>query len=226
MKIVQILRFRPSQHFDDLPRTDLLVHVMHAAADGPRDLSNINGFKRVLAVRASSHACAVITDGRSPGLTEIPGHILVQTIRGTAITDHGVEQTPFRRAHDLLLFDGQTLVLIIRIKQPSPRSNIRLVPQQRAPARLAVTPRTTGLLIVRFDRFRHIMVNHITHVRLVDSHAERIRGNHHRHTVGYEITLRPLPRFGRHTAMIGDCDRADSRRILTFRRTQLAHGDI
>ena len=70
------------------------------------------------------------------------------------------------------------------------------------------------------------MVDHITHVRLVDAHAERIRGNHHRHTVGYEITLRPIPRFGRHTAMIGDRDRADSRRILTFRRTQLAHGDI
>ena len=226
MKIVQILRFRPSQHFDDLPRTDLLVHVMHAAADGPSDIRDVNGFKRIPAVCASSHACAVITDGRSPGLTEIPGHILVQTIRGTAITDHGVEQTPFRRTHDLLLFGGQTLVLIIRIKQPSPRSNIRFVPQQRAPARLAVAPRTTGLLIVRFDRFRHIMVDHITHVRLVDSHAERIRGNHHRHTVGYEITLRPLPRFSRHTAMIGDRDHAKSRRILTFRGTQLVHGDI
>ena len=70
MKIVQILRFRSSQHFDDLPRTDLLVHVMHAAADGPRDIRDVNGFKRVPAVRASSHACAVITDGRSPGLTE------------------------------------------------------------------------------------------------------------------------------------------------------------
>ena len=49
--------------------------------------------------------------------------------------------------------------------------------EQEDLGRLAVAPRATGFLIVGLERSRHGVVHDDAHVRLVDAHPERVRGN-------------------------------------------------
>ena len=48
------------------------------------------------------------------------------------------------------------------------------------------------------------MVDDVSHIGLVDTHAERIGGHDHRHLVGDEVVLRRFTRVRRHAAMVGD----------------------
>ena len=70
------------------------------------------------------------------------------------------------------------------------------------------------------------MVDHVAHIRFVDAHAECVGGHDHRHTVGHEVTLRPLTHVRGHAAMIGDRDGTRLPRIGTVRRAQFRHGMV
>ena len=48
------------------------------------------------------------------------------------------------------------------------------------------------------------MVDDVTHVGLIDAHAESVGGHDHRHLVGDEVALGRLTRVRRHAAMVGD----------------------
>ena len=48
------------------------------------------------------------------------------------------------------------------------------------------------------------MVDDVTHVGLIDAHAEGVGGYDHRHLVGDEVALGHLTRVRRHAAMVGD----------------------
>ena len=65
---------------------------------------------------------------------------------------------------------------------------LRRVEQDASP-RLAITSGAACLLIVRFDVFRHIVVNDVAHVALVDAHAEGIRRDDDRYVVVEKIIL-------------------------------------
>ena len=204
----------------------MLVHIVHATADGSGDVGDVDGFECVLAVGATAHAFAVRFRRRARGFAEIPGHVRVQAVRGTAVADHRVEQPAFRRAYGLLLFGSQSFVFVIRIEQPAAGDDVRFVPQQRAAAWFAVSSGATRLLVVRFDGFGHVVVDDEPHVGFVDAHAERVGGHDHGHTVGDEIALRLLSCVGAHTAMVGDGDGADIRHIRTPCGTQFGDGAV
>ena len=132
----------------------------------------------------------------------------MQAVRGATVADHAVQQATFRGADDLLLLRVEALVVTVQVKQTPAGDDIAVIPQERAPAGFAVTPGATGLLIVCFDAFGHIVVNHITHVGFVDAHTERVRGHDDRHAVGDEIPLSARPVFRRHATMVGGGNRA------------------
>lgn len=121
---------------------------------------------------ATAHAFAVRFRRRARGFAEIPGHVRVQAVRGTAVADHRVEQPAFRRAYGLLLFGSQSFVFVIRIEQPAAGDDVRFVPQQRAAAWFAVSSGATRLLVVRFRWSGHVVVDDEPHVGFVDAPAE------------------------------------------------------
>ncbi len=60
-------------------------------------------------------------------------------------------------------------------------------------ARLSVTARTTGLLVVTLDALRDIVVDHVPDIGLVDTHAKRDSGTDNIHIVVDEGVLDLLP---------------------------------
>ena len=48
-----------------------------------------------------------------------------------------------------------------------------------AAGRVAVTAGATRLLVIGLDALGHVVVDHIAHVRLVDTHTKGVGGNHH-----------------------------------------------
>ena len=61
--------------------------------------------------------------------------------------------------------------------------------EQQALARLAVAARAPRLLVVGLDVLRHVVVEHVAHVALVDAHAERVRRDDDCEVVVEEIVL-------------------------------------
>ena len=72
----------------------------------------------------------------------------------------------------------------------------------------AITTSTTGLLIISLQRFGNIIVNHITHIGLVDTHTKGNRGNNHIDSLHQEIILIIGSGLGVHTCVI--CQRLDA----------------
>ena len=169
----------------------------------------------MLIAGALGRVCGVV-------FAEIARHVAVQAFGGAAVADHAVEQLPFGPAYQVLFGRGEAFVGAAHVEQPAPCDDVRLVPQQRATAWLAVAARTAGLLIVRFDAFGHVVVDHKTHIRLVDAHAERVRGHHNRCAVGHEITLRLFAHGRGHAAVVGHRHVA-RRTARAARRAQLRH---
>ena len=81
--------------------------------------------------------------------------------------------------------------------------------EKQALRRIAVAPRAPGLLVVSFDRLRHIEVNDAAHIRFVDAHAERDRGADHRRLIAIEALLRFRPRLRAQPGVVGE--RVDAR---------------
>ena len=61
--------------------------------------------------------------------------------------------------------------------------------QQQTFAGQAVAPRAAGFLVIAFDVFRQIVMNHEADVRLVDAHAERNGGADHARLVAEKRLL-------------------------------------
>ena len=61
--------------------------------------------------------------------------------------------------------------------------------QQKAIGGLAVTAGPSCLLVIRLERPRHRVMQHQPHVRLVDAHAEGVRGHDHADALLHERVL-------------------------------------
>ncbi len=75
---------------------------------------------------------------------------------------------------------------------PPDGRNVARSVQQEGVRILPVPCRAAGFLVVAFHAAGQVPVHHPPHVRLVDAHAERDGGHHHRHIVPYECFL-PRP---------------------------------
>ena len=68
--------------------------------------------------------------------------------------------------------------------------------------RSAVTAAPPGFLVVGFHVLGHVVMNHIPHIRFVDTHAEGVGGHHHRGVVIEEFFLTPPPLVVTETGVI------------------------
>ena len=74
--------------------------------------------------------------------------------------------------------------------------------QQQGIRRQSITPGTTGFLIIALNIFRQIIMNHETHIGLVDPHAKGHGSHHHVHFVAHEFFVRLLALCGRQTGVV------------------------
>ena len=100
--------------------------------------------------------------------------------------------------HLLQLRAGDFAFLRIRlfVNEPHLLHAVAGAEQQQAFARQTVAAGAAGFLIITFDVFRQIVVDHETHVRFVDAHAEGDGGANHARLVAEKCFLifRPVAR--------------------------------
>ena len=77
------------------------------------------------------------------------------------------------------------------------------VEQQDPARRLAVAAGAADLLIIRGHRSRHVDVDHISQVRLVDAHAERVGRGDRRVATGEEVGLQLALVLGLEAGVVG-----------------------
>src|SRR5205085_2690673 len=86
----------------------------------------------------------------------------------------------------------------------------------------AIATSTTDLLIVAFDGTRHIPVDHVAHVALVDAHAERDRGHDHVAVVVAKLVLHARALAGLHARVIAERRDAARAQVLGHAVDRLA----
>src|SRR6185369_17969772 len=64
---------------------------------------------------------------------------------------------------------------MLATKKELVRASILELIKQTARCRLTIATRTSRLLIVRFERTWHLIMDHETYIRFVDAHAKRVR---------------------------------------------------
>ena len=75
--------------------------------------------------------------------------------------------------------------------------------QQQTDGGLAVPPGAAGLLRVRLQRARGVVVDDEAHVIFVHAHAKSHRRHHHAHLAAHEAVLQRVALGRPHTGMIG-----------------------
>ena len=146
--------------------------------------------------RRRQRACAIRI------FAEIAQDIGAQAVGRAAIAHHAVEHAALGRLHAPGLFFGKALGGPALLDEIAAGGDIAVAPQKQAFGRLAVAAGTARLLIVRLDAFRHVVMDHIAHVGLVDAHAERIGRHHDRRIVVDETALAFQARVGGHARMV------------------------
>ena len=130
-------------------------------------------------------------------LSEIAENVISEAVRGEAVVSHFLET--FVVPYSLLLR------LISRINQVLLDSRILPAVKKDTFCRRAVPARSSRLLIVGFHTFRHLVMNDIADIALVDSHTESVRCHHDAAPVKGKIFLRFPPFFIVHPCMVPSC---------------------
>lgn len=133
---------------------------------------------------------------------EVIENIAPETSRGAAIPHHAIEHATLRRFDALRFLFGKFVVAAAFLYEIPARGNVAIAPKKQAFRRLPVSSGTAGLLVIRLDAFRHVVMNHIAHVGFVYAHAERIRGNHDQRIVIDKAPLTFLAMRRRHASMV------------------------
>ena len=98
--------------------------------------------------------------------------------------------------------DGLFLLVGFFLDETGLLRHVRGVHQQHALSRQAVAAGAAGFLIIAFDVFREVAMDHEPDVRLVDAHAERDGGANHLHVVVDKRLLIARAFFGVHARVI------------------------
>ena len=98
---------------------------------------------------------------------------------------------------DLLFGDGLALHELFEFL------NVLVTVESQAVAFAAVTAGAARLLIIAFERLGYVVMDHITHVGLVDAHAECDRGDDHVGALHQEMVLIGGARRGVHAGVVG-----------------------
>ena len=155
---------------------------LHTADEIFRRLRHVFFFKLCETIRAIS---AVII----PVLPKIPENIGPETLVGKAVKGHLFQPFP-------LPFLNQRRRLLIHafrrfhpINEKLIRHHILSGIKKHTFRRETITTGSSGFLVIAFHIFRHVIVDHIADVGLVDAHAKSVGSHHDLLSVENEILL-------------------------------------
>ncbi len=94
-----------------------------------------------------------------------------------------------------------TVLLLILHQKPVDHHILRRIEQDTL-CPLSVPSGPSGLLIIILQTLRHIIVDHITHIRLIDPHAKSVGRHHHRTLIIDKIILAAFAFHARKSGMV------------------------
>ena len=136
-------------------------------------------------------------------VAKVAQHVFAQTAGGIAVALHLAEQaiTVLERPRALLVVK-RLVGRIAAVDQKAAHAKIVTVPQQVTAGRIAIAASAARLLVVGLDALGHVVVNHVTHVGLVDAHAKGVGGDHHLNVVVDKGTLTLAAGVVAHAGMV------------------------
>ena len=184
-------------------------HIAHGGAGHIGDVLDLELREAVATVAAAlGVVCGAARSSRNRMLgrgfvAEVAQHVFAQAAGGIAVALHLAEQaiTVLERPRALLVVK-RLVGRIAAVDQKAPHAEIVTVPQQMAAGRVAISAGATRLLVVGLDALGHVVVNHVTHVGLVDAHAKGVGGNHHLDVVVDKGTLALAAGVVAHAGMV------------------------
>ena len=174
------------QDIHDMLRLELLVHLLYRLQHQPQQL------------RAVLHAV------RLPAVVAVAAVVLVVLL--AEIVQQQLPPAYYRLRIRLCLKQQLIAYLyllhgLVFLELAQPLDVFRRVEAYTLPL-AAVSARATRLLIVTFQRLRHVVMHHKPHIRLVDTHTERYRRHYHLTLFHQERILISAPLLRVHTRMV------------------------
>ena len=185
-------------------------HIAHSGAGHIGDVLDLELRKAVAAVAAAlglvrgggarTGRCRMLGRGL---VAKVAQHVFAQAAGGIAVALHLAEQAVSILERPRALLVVECLIgSIAAVDQKAAHTEIVAVPQQMAACRIAIAAGAARFLVVCLDALGHVVVNHIAHVGLVDTHAKGVGGNHHLNVVVDKGTLALAAGIVAHAGMV------------------------
>ena len=130
-------------------------------------------------------------------------HSLPQAVGGLAVPAHFAQSIKITLQGSLARLLVQIIGQIPAVFDQKPaQTHVRLARIQNTVGHLPITSRASGLLIVAFQVLRHVVMDDIGHVGLVDAHAKSVGRHHDALAVIEKIFLRSLTGLGIQSGVI------------------------
>ena len=142
-------------------------------------------------------AVAAVAAGLRHLFAEIGKDEIPKAGGGLAVVHHGVQP--------VIVHFSLVLILISLFDEVSLDAGILSAVKEDALGLSPVSAGPAGFLIVGFQTFGHLVMNHIAHIALVDTHAEGIGSHHDRHIIKGKIFLGLAAVFIFHTCVVAAC---------------------
>src|SRR6267154_6065696 len=186
-----VFSFSPDQHFDNLIHAEINAALFAHPKDTRKKLLRSD--------------CSVIGFARSQTIVTAATVRLGKFFAKVTQQGYATALAAFGKVNHLPQLGGGDLPLPFvghLVDEPRVFDRVSGAKEQQAFARQAVSSGAACLLIIAFDVLRQIVMDHKTHVRFVDAHAESDRRTNHAHFVAQEEFLVHGPLFRIEAGMI------------------------
>ncbi len=149
------------QHVANQRRPDRIPQLAPNPLHAGQNLLRVNGHIQRL------ERCPAVPAISAPGfvrLAKIIEQHTAQAIRRLAVIDHLLQPRQVAPVDFFVLRRGQAVVLRRMIQQLARSINVGRAVQQDALRRGTIAPGTSGLLIIRLDAHRHIVMNDVADI--------------------------------------------------------------
>ena len=188
--VLDLARFRSGDQVADELGAVTFLALLHGLQHQGQVLLALELFLRIGAVVA-----ALVAFGRIEVLAEVVQQVFAAAHAGLGEA-HRIGQQLFA---DLLLGHGLALQELLQLL------DVLVAVEGHTLAFAAVTSRTSRLLVVALQALRDVVVDHETHIGLVDAHAEGDGGHDHIHLLHEELVLVTGALVGIHAGVVGQC---------------------
>ena len=149
---------------------------------------HLEGVHRGVGLLELGEAGRAVSAVRGRGLAEVAQDMRAQAVGGGRVEDHLLQALLVALAQAGELVCAQVLARGL-LDEELLRVHVAGGVEQKALGRRSVASGAPGLLVVVLQAARDVVVDDVVDVRLVDAHAEGVRGDHHAGAVVEEVIL-------------------------------------